>query len=117
MSGDTVESTIPKLLAFRHERDWEQFHSPKNLATAITIEASELLEKFLWRDNENIENITSDSNRLDSIREEVADILRRYGRGTGHIFNLGHGITPDVDPEHAKAFIEAVVELSPEYHR
>ena len=75
MSGDTIESTIPKILAFRHERDWEQFHSPKNLATAITIEASELLELFLWRDNENIENITSDSNRLESIREEVADVL------------------------------------------
>ncbi|NWN92661.1 uroporphyrinogen decarboxylase [Marinobacter adhaerens] len=51
------------------------------------------------------------------IREEVGDILRRYGSGPGHIFNLGHGITPEVDPEHAKAFIEAVVELSPEYHR
>ncbi|PCM42763.1 uroporphyrinogen decarboxylase [Marinobacter sp. ANT_B65] len=51
------------------------------------------------------------------IRQEVGDILRRYGSGSGHIFNLGHGITPDVDPEHAKAFIEAVVELSPEYHR
>ena len=51
------------------------------------------------------------------IRQEVADILRRFGSGNGHIFNLGHGITPDVDPEHAKAFIEAVVELSPEYHR
>jgi len=51
------------------------------------------------------------------IRQEVGDILRRYGSGSGHIFNLGHGITPDVDPEHVKAFIEAVVELSPEYHR
>ncbi|MEP5982193.1 MAG: uroporphyrinogen decarboxylase family protein, partial [Marinobacter alexandrii] len=51
------------------------------------------------------------------IREEVADILRRFGTGTGHVFNLGHGITPDVDPENARAFIEAVVELSPEYHR
>ncbi len=51
------------------------------------------------------------------IRQEVADILRRYGSGPGHIFNLGHGITPDVDPAHAGAFIEAVVELSPEYHR
>ncbi|MDY6842233.1 MAG: uroporphyrinogen decarboxylase [Pseudomonadota bacterium] len=50
------------------------------------------------------------------IRQEVADILRRFGSGTGHIFNLGHGITPDVDPEHARAFIEAVVELSPQYH-
>ena len=50
------------------------------------------------------------------IREEVAYILERYGSGPGHIFNLGHGITPDVDPEHAGAFIEAVVELSPKYH-
>ncbi|MDX1799468.1 MAG: uroporphyrinogen decarboxylase [Marinobacter sp.] len=51
------------------------------------------------------------------IRQEVADILRRYGSGPGHIFNLGHGITPDVDPAHAGAFIEAVVELSPAYHQ
>ncbi|WP_111498209.1 MULTISPECIES: uroporphyrinogen decarboxylase [Marinobacter] len=50
------------------------------------------------------------------IRQEVADILARYGRGTGHIFNLGHGITPDVDPAHAGAFIEAVCELSGAYH-
>ena len=51
------------------------------------------------------------------IREEVADILARYGNGPGHIFNLGHGITPDVDPEHAGAFIRAVTELSPGYHK
>jgi len=51
------------------------------------------------------------------IREEVEDILSRYGQGTGHIFNLGHGITPEVDPEHAGAFIEAVVELSGKYHQ
>ncbi|MDX1456812.1 MAG: uroporphyrinogen decarboxylase [Marinobacter sp.] len=51
------------------------------------------------------------------IRQEVADILARFGSGSGHIFNLGHGITPDVDPAHAGAFIEAVVELSAEYHR
>ena len=51
------------------------------------------------------------------IRQEVADILKRYGSGPGHVFNLGHGITPDVDPEHAGAFIEAVVELSPRYHQ
>jgi len=51
------------------------------------------------------------------IREEVEDILSRYGQGTGHIFNLGHGITPEVDPEHAGAFIEAVVELSAKYHQ
>lgn len=51
------------------------------------------------------------------IRQEVADILKRFGSGSGHVFNLGHGITPGVDPEHAGAFIEAVVELSGEYHQ
>ncbi|WP_148861713.1 uroporphyrinogen decarboxylase [Marinobacter fonticola] len=50
------------------------------------------------------------------IRQEVADILARFGEGSGHIFNLGHGITPDVDPAHAGAFIEAVCELSGAYH-
>jgi uroporphyrinogen decarboxylase len=50
------------------------------------------------------------------IREEVATILKSYGKGSGHVFNLGHGIHQFVDPEHAKAFIEAVHELSPQYH-
>ncbi|MBX2857813.1 MAG: uroporphyrinogen decarboxylase, partial [Cellvibrionaceae bacterium] len=46
------------------------------------------------------------------IREEVASILKAYGSGPGHVFNLGHGITPEVSPEHAGAFIESVHELS-----
>jgi len=51
------------------------------------------------------------------IREEVAAILDGYGHGTGHVFNLGHGITPEVDPAHAGAFFEAVHELSAAYHQ
>ena len=51
-----------------------------------------------------------------AIRQEVKRILDSYGEGTGHVFNLGHGIQQFVDPEHAKAFIDAVVELSPAYH-
>ncbi len=50
------------------------------------------------------------------IREEVARVLDSYGKGTGHVFNLGHGITPDVPPEHAGAMIAAVHELSRAYH-
>lgn len=50
------------------------------------------------------------------IRQEVAQVLSAYGRGPGHIFNLGHGITPDVPPEHVAAMVEAVHELSPTYH-
>lgn len=51
------------------------------------------------------------------IREEVASILESYGKGSGHVFNLGHGIHQFADPEHAKAFVEAVHELSPAYHK
>ena len=51
-----------------------------------------------------------------AIRAEVARILASYGSGNGHVFNLGHGITPEVDPAHAGAFIEAVHELSAQYH-
>ncbi len=50
------------------------------------------------------------------IRKEVATILESYGAGPGHVCNLGHGIHPHVDPEHARAFIEAVHELSVPYH-
>lgn len=50
------------------------------------------------------------------IREEVASILAGFGHGSGHIFNLGHGITPGVNPDHVTAFVDAVQELSPQYH-
>ncbi len=50
------------------------------------------------------------------IREEVKAILESYGKGSGHVFNLGHGITPGVDPENAGVFIDAVHEFSPSYH-
>jgi uroporphyrinogen decarboxylase len=53
----------------------------------------------------------------EAIRQEVARILASYGHGTGHVFNLGHGITPEVDPEHAGVFINAVHELSAQYHQ
>lgn len=53
----------------------------------------------------------------DSIRAEVRRILASYGAGNGHVFNLGHGITPDVDPANVSAFVDAVHEFSAEYHR
>lgn len=51
------------------------------------------------------------------IRSEVKNILASFGHGNGHVFNLGHGITPEVDPANAGAFIEAVHEFSAQYHR
>lgn len=51
-----------------------------------------------------------------NIRTEVGHVLASFGAGAGHVFNLGHGITPDIDPEHVAAMINAVHELSPAYH-
>jgi uroporphyrinogen decarboxylase len=50
------------------------------------------------------------------IRARVAEVLARFGAGSGHVFNLGHGINPDVDPEHAAVLVDAVHELSRPYH-
>lgn len=50
------------------------------------------------------------------IRQEVKQVLASFGQGSGHVFNLGHGITPEVPPEHVAAMVEAVHELSPSYH-
>lgn len=50
------------------------------------------------------------------VREQVGQVLSAYGHGSGHIFNLGHGITPEVPPEHVAVMVEAVHQLSPQYH-
>jgi len=50
------------------------------------------------------------------ITEKVKTILHKYGQGSGHVFNLGHGILPDINPEHVKAMVDAVHQYSPAYH-
>ena len=64
---------INDLLAFRQERDWEQFHDPRNLSAAITIEAAELQEIFLWARDDEITARVADR-RLE-IEHEVADVV------------------------------------------
>ncbi len=54
--------------------------------------------------------------RPEVIEAQVAAVLADYGRGHGHVFNLGHGITPDIDPERVRVLVEAVERLSPAYH-
>lgn len=58
---------IEALLKFRNERDWEQFHNPKDLALAINVEAGELLELFLWKN--------ADEANKEKVKEELADIF------------------------------------------
>lgn len=61
---------IEELIQFRNERDWKQFHDSKNLALAISIEAAELNEIFLWKKGEEVENVNQDK-----LKEELADVL------------------------------------------
>lgn len=65
-----IQELTQKLIEFRNARDWKQFHDSKNLATAISIEAAELNELFLWKDLEQ-----SDAVDKEKIKDEVADIL------------------------------------------
>ena len=62
-----------KILDFRNERDWAQFHDPKNLAEALSIEAGELLENFLWKTTEQSRNLSTEE--LKNVSEELADIF------------------------------------------
>ncbi|HSC54312.1 MAG TPA: nucleotide pyrophosphohydrolase [Phnomibacter sp.] len=64
------KQTLLELLKFRDERDWLQFHDSKNLALALSIEASELNELFLWKEKPESENVS-----IDKLKEELADIL------------------------------------------
>jgi dCTP diphosphatase len=68
-----LEPIQKKIISFRNERDWAQFHDPKNLAEAISIEAGELLETFLWKTTEQSRNLTSDE--LKNVKAELADIF------------------------------------------
>ena len=62
-----------KLRTFVAERDWDQFHSPKNLAMALSVEASELLEHFQWLTEDQSRRLPPE--KLDQVRDEMADVL------------------------------------------
>lgn len=62
-----IKTITDKLVKFRDERDWEQFHNPKDLALAISIESAELLELFLWK--------KADEANTEKVKEELADIF------------------------------------------
>lgn len=62
-----IKELTEALIKFRNERDWEQFHNPKDLAVALNIEAGELLENFLWKSHEDADK--------ENVKEELADVL------------------------------------------
>ena len=74
-SNTTIQILRTLLREFRDERDWEKFHDPKNLAEAVSIEAAELLELFLWKSPDDVERSIKDPEFKHSVEEELADIL------------------------------------------
>ncbi len=62
-----IDEIIEALIAFRNERDWEQFHNAKDLALGISIEAGELLELYLWKNAEEA--------KIEKVKEELADVF------------------------------------------
>lgn len=66
---------IQQIKTFSTERDWEQFHNEKDLATALAIEASELLELFLWIEKKDLPEFMNDPKNREEVADEVADVL------------------------------------------
>ena len=72
-STTTLADLRDLVLRFVADRDWNQFHSPKNLAAALSVEAAELLEPFQWLTEEQSRNLSPE--KLEAVREEIADVL------------------------------------------
>ena len=70
----TVQELREAMARFVRERDWEQFHSPKNLVMGLSVEAAELMEHFLWIDNEASRDVANDPAKMGEIADEMADV-------------------------------------------
>lgn len=70
---DSLHTLTEQLDQFANDRDWQQFHSPKNLASALVVEAGELLEHFQWLTEEQSRALSAD--KRDAVGAEVADVL------------------------------------------
>ena len=71
----TIADLKSRVLAFARERDWEQFHAPKNLSMALAAEAGELMEHFLWATPEQSSAIAKDPAKRGKIEDELADVV------------------------------------------
>ncbi|MEI6293896.1 MAG: nucleotide pyrophosphohydrolase [Methanomicrobiales archaeon] len=80
---------IEDLIKFRDARDWRKFHYPKDLAAALSIEAAELQELFLWKGQEPSGQIISDPDRMNNIADELADVAI-------YLFLLTHELNIDL---------------------
>ena len=70
-----MDDLVKAILKFRDERDWRQFHNPKDLAISIVLEAAELLEHFQWKHQEEVDALLADAASRRQVGEEMADVL------------------------------------------
>jgi len=70
----TLQVLKDAMARFVAERDWQQFHSPKNLVMGLSVEAAELMEHFLWIDNDASRQVTQDARKLGEVADEMADV-------------------------------------------
>lgn len=102
MNENILENLKLKVAEFRDNRDWKQFHSPKNIAMALSVEASELAELFLW--DECVTSFDTAKTKKDALQEEMADVL---------IYLLSMADVLDIDLE--KAVIDKLKKNSQKY--
>lgn len=74
-AATTVSEIRERVLAFARERDWEQFHSPKNLSMALAAEAGELMEHFLWAESKASAAVLTEPKKRAAIEDELADVV------------------------------------------
>jgi NTP pyrophosphatase (non-canonical NTP hydrolase) len=85
-----IKEITRALLEFRDERDWAQFHNPKDLALALNIEAGELLEAFLWKPSEQAD--------IDKVKEELADVFAfAFLLAEKYDFNIKHIVLEKIE--------------------
>ena len=88
----TLDTLLKEILQFRDERDWAQFHTPKNLAAALSVETAELQEAMLWKTDAEVAQQLADPQKRQAIRHELADVM---------IFALLFAQATGIDPTEA----------------
>jgi len=92
-----IKNLTNKLLEFRKERDWEQFHNPKDMALSLTLEAAEVLEHFQWKNGDVLDEYVK--SHTEHLGEELADVL-------GWILLISHDLGIDINNAMEKKIIK-----------
>lgn len=103
-SGTPIQDLKDRVTRFAEERDWGQFHSPKNLSMALAVEAAELLELFQWKTEQETIGTPEDSGALRRVREELADVAI-------YLLNLCNRLNIDL----AKSVVEKLAQNARKY--